>query len=92
MVEQTIVRPIYRTLCWALNELAKYEKKGMEKFYNDVYQPPITIMHHSVTNEHSNDRENTEFLTLNFPKIEHGWFGIELGIEVEPPKLPLHYE
>lgn len=49
-------------------------------------------MHHSVTNEHSNDRENTEFLTLNFPKIEHGWFGIELGIEVEPPKLPLHYE
>lgn len=74
-------------------KLAKYEnEKGTEKFCDYVYQPPTTIMHHSVKNDYLNDSEDTEFLTLSFPKIEYGWFGIELGIEVTPPKFPLYVD
>lgn len=93
LVERTIACPTHKTLCWALNELAKYEnQKGTEEFCDYVYQPPITIMHHSVKNDYLNDSEDTEFLTLSFPKIEYGWFGIELGIEVTPPKFPLYVD
>ena len=91
----TTTGPILKTkyLCDALKELAVYEiQKGTDKFCDFVYKFPSTIQHHSVIGNDKNADDITEFKTHIYPQMDYGWYGIELGIEIKPPVLPIYID
>ena len=89
----------YKTLCMALNELAKFEEiEGTEIFCDNIIKfnadmsNILSLNHHYITgggNPKDSNIENTEFITFGFPKIEHGIF---FHYEIEPPDFPLYVD
>lgn len=104
LVERTIACPTHKTLCWALNELAKYEnQKGTEEFCDYVIGFSkggyigirLDLNHHGVENDkrpNFKGAELTDFITLDFPKLQYVLFSIDLGITVEEPTFPLYVD
>ena len=43
-------------------------------------------------NPNDKNIEDTEFLTLDFPHINYGYFSQDLGIEVDRPTFPLYVD
>lgn len=89
----------HKTLCMALNELAKFEEnEGTDVFCDNVikFNADLTnimsLNHHYVTgggNPKDNNIESTEFITFGFPRIERGiWY----HYEIEPPEFPLYVD